>query len=835
MNRNDLIILFLLVFIPLQLFADKPNNKTEEGNKTVVNETSQINYEEERDEVVFFEHFDHGGEPPPGWTQEIISGSELWLFMQGNGSGQPSNSHSGATNACLYHYWGSGGYETRLISPPIDFGNFTSQPDLTFWIYQEQWSINQDYTSIQYRTSENDSWHEIGFVTNNYDWWHKIDNLPYLPNPSSTYQISFVGDLNGGYGICIDDVQITGVDNGVPGTPSDPEPDHQSTGISVNTDLGWTNGGNTDSVRVYFDTIDPPLNCIYEGAAIDTLLNDILGGNLENLTTYYWQISAIKYPHTKNSAVWNFTTQYPACSGFPIIEDFNDGFENFKNPILGNDTDWIMHDTLFVSADSAAWNNYEDNDTNILIQTCTMDLTARINTYLKFQHIAKTEADHDSCLVEISTDAGYNWQPLSASDYMGISAEYFTNECFWETAYPEWGTENQTPDNSMWREEIFDLSAYNFSEAAVIRFRIQVNSSIQKFGWLIDDIQITELIGYPTCDLSDLSFENVLDTTSTYNEILQVSNSGDIDLIYSANVNYVADRSAFFEDFEGSFPPSGWNEYILGSAGSGWQQTTYWSHSPSHSAYHNDDNVSSISEDWLVTPAISTSIGDSLYFWEKNKYVDGYYYYHGVWLSDGSPNPAEGDFIELAEYSNVASSWKQRKIDLSSYALQDVYIAFKYMGNYDTEWYIDDVGIIPGMAQWLTIDGSNFTEDLILPGDTDEITIGYDATDLDIGFYSAEIIFNHNAPDSPEAVNVSLTVVEQILNRPENVCITVENDGANINITWDAVAGATSYKVYSSDDPETGFTEDTSGTFTDESWTASIPNGKKFYYVKAVN
>ena len=154
--------------------------------------------------------------------------------------------------------------------------------------------------------------------------------------------------------------------------------------------------------------------------------------------------------------------------------------------------------------------------------------------------------------------------------------------------------------------------------------------------------------------------------------------------------------AVFYEDFEsGEFPPSGWNEYILGSSGTGWRETTYWFHSPTHSAYHNDDNVSSISEDWLVTPVISTSIGDTLYFWEKNKYVSGYYYYHGVWLSTGSPNPADGDFIELQEYSSTASSWKLRKIDLSDYALQDIYIGFKYMGDYDTEWYIDDVGIIP--------------------------------------------------------------------------------------------------------------------------------------------
>ena len=68
---------------------------------------------------------------------------------------------------------------------------------------------------------------------------------------------------------------------------------------------------------------------------------------------------------------------------------------------------------------------------------------------------------------------------------------------------------------------------------------------------------------------------------------------------------------------------------------------------------------------------------------------------------------------------------------------------------------------------------------------------------------------------------------------PENVTITVV--GTNVQLSWTAVVGANSYKVFSSDDPYTGFTEDTSGTFIDESWSAPVSSTKKFYYVKAVN
>ena len=68
---------------------------------------------------------------------------------------------------------------------------------------------------------------------------------------------------------------------------------------------------------------------------------------------------------------------------------------------------------------------------------------------------------------------------------------------------------------------------------------------------------------------------------------------------------------------------------------------------------------------------------------------------------------------------------------------------------------------------------------------------------------------------------------------PQNVAISIT--GTQIQITWDAVPGATSYKVYSSTDPYSITEEDTTGTLVDTTWTAPIPDVKKFYYVKAVN
>jgi len=67
---------------------------------------------------------------------------------------------------------------------------------------------------------------------------------------------------------------------------------------------------------------------------------------------------------------------------------------------------------------------------------------------------------------------------------------------------------------------------------------------------------------------------------------------------------------------------------------------------------------------------------------------------------------------------------------------------------------------------------------------------------------------------------------------PEDVTITVENDSTRIS--WTAVPGAISYKVYSSNNPYDNFAEDTSGGLSGTIWSTLFVDEKKFYYVIAI-
>ncbi len=67
---------------------------------------------------------------------------------------------------------------------------------------------------------------------------------------------------------------------------------------------------------------------------------------------------------------------------------------------------------------------------------------------------------------------------------------------------------------------------------------------------------------------------------------------------------------------------------------------------------------------------------------------------------------------------------------------------------------------------------------------------------------------------------------------PANVMITRVGD--QITIGWDAVTGADSYMVYSSDDPYGTFAPVVGGTYNGTTWTGTASGANRFYYVQSV-
>ncbi|MDR0233103.1 MAG: choice-of-anchor J domain-containing protein [Dysgonamonadaceae bacterium] len=148
----------------------------------------------------------------------------------------------------------------------------------------------------------------------------------------------------------------------------------------------------------------------------------------------------------------------------------------------------------------------------------------------------------------------------------------------------------------------------------------------------------------------------------------------------------------YTEGFEDDDTVLCWNVFDVDGDDESWELTTARSHSGDRSMFHPDTYGEQ--DGWLVSPKISIPATDTylLTFWSYNVYP-AYYGKNSVLISTGSNDPASGDFIEVWSPTSVSDSWVESEVDLTSYAGEDIYIAFRYEGDWSHAWYMDDVKI----------------------------------------------------------------------------------------------------------------------------------------------
>jgi hypothetical protein len=158
----------------------------------------------------------------------------------------------------------------------------------------------------------------------------------------------------------------------------------------------------------------------------------------------------------------------------------------------------------------------------------------------------------------------------------------------------------------------------------------------------------------------------------------------------------------FTENFENSaFPPACWTNF-RGTNGLGtvydWVRTTSNTYNSSTgTAYVKYETVTGGSaEDWLVTPKISIPSGPIFWlnFYERQTYTGSYGTQYYIKVSSTSQTD-RATFVNVSNYgeNTFGTTYTQRSIDLSSYAGQDIYLAFVMVQNNGDSWYIDNISI----------------------------------------------------------------------------------------------------------------------------------------------
>jgi hypothetical protein len=240
--------------------------------------------------------------------------------------------------------------------------------------------------------------------------------------------------------------------------------------------------------------------------------------------------------------------------------------------------------------------------------------------------------------------------------------------------------------------KIFEIGNQGIQE---LTFDIEIDY-VSAEGWLSVN-PISGTVSSQTQDTIILNFNATGLATGVYEANLIITSNDPVNpsVTVAITLNVVdVNIYPFVEGFESElFPPLGWSQFDMENDENVWALSWY-NNTPGgqFSALHNFGWTPQ--DGWLVTPQITLPSEGFFYLSFWSMVGDAQFYgKNSVLVSTGSGNPGEADFVEVWTVAEVTENWTQYFINLEAYAGQDVYIAFRYEGDYAHFWAIDDISL----------------------------------------------------------------------------------------------------------------------------------------------
>lgn len=332
----------------------------------------------------YTENFDSG--TMECWTVEA-TGAGTWAVMTG-----------AATNVAAFQN-ATTGDEARLISPTFDLSGVSGA---TFsFSYAMMALYNNDVLTVSYRCSETDPWHELDHYSLN-DWSNTYEATFDLPDISSTYQISFLAQSNGGYYIFIDNVEIVGA--GGCARPVNLEAIDVTAYTAL---LGWSTTGNEESWVLEMNG---------NQKNVDT--QPFLMEGLEEQTEYTFRVKANCGGGMESE--WSYPSTFKTLCDVIVVTDDEPYFDDFEgsddficwqNEIFSGDYGWAIDPGYLILNNTAYffWLGGEG-----ILYSAPLDITAVSNPTLEFKHKQPLAESWDRLYVGYRTSPTDTWHVIGS-------------------------------------------------------------------------------------------------------------------------------------------------------------------------------------------------------------------------------------------------------------------------------------------------------------------------------------------------------------------------------------------------------------------------------------
>jgi hypothetical protein len=550
-----------------------------------------------------------------------------------------------------------------------------------------------------------------------------------------------------------------------PTVAHDPIPAHEATDVPLDTDIGWTYTSDpdfTDPIGYRIKAgVDPEMIVFEEfympgGPGVYVIENVDLPFDLENATTYYWQVIPTTEPETRSSSaartraaqretisrgdavgapIWSFTTEdaprpegstcdNPYLVTLPLV-DYMDNTEDYGNDYLGG---WVDPSSSYLNGyDFVA--QFEITEGGHLTGSVAGSWTGLFildqcpDPDLPAPRLGFAGSSTGGTITDLYLDAGTyfaivsTWPTPNFTDFT-LNLSFEPLAVYGVAIDPaSWYFGMQEVDSVSPLQE-FTITNEGTTALTIAETDIMITGD-DADQFVLDNIDAPVTLEFGEFFTIGVQFAPLAEGVK--NAVLQIEDNYDAGRSISVtrtdrNVRNTANRVLnevaltgegyaaiiitefpYYENFDGDWSgtpaaPFGWTVVNADEDGYTWSQANTYI-SPTPSEPYAAHGMGN-QDDWLITPPLDLSdLNTRLKWWDKVESADHLNTYD-VKVSTTSADI--GDFTQnLGTFDCLNTAWTEHTLDLSAYAGQTIYVAFHQTFSNATYWGfgIDDVTI----------------------------------------------------------------------------------------------------------------------------------------------